>query len=125
MEVRVSLPGPNEETQGYVSGLSRAYSRFFLSFFCSGLVPGQWATWVDLVMVLPRMVRKLPFTAFATETGRLPLGIWPYSYNTCDVGTFPNQTYVNGSGPAAALQTEQGRSRYNFELSWLSGQKLS
>ena len=52
-------------------------------------------------------------------------GTWPYTYDSCDVGTFPNQTYANGSGPAAALQTDEGRSKYNFELSWLPGQKLS
>lgn len=52
-------------------------------------------------------------------------GTWPYTYDSCDVGTFPNQTYANGSGPAAALHTDQGREKYNFELSWLTGQKLS
>jgi beta-glucanase (GH16 family) len=30
-------------------------------------------------------------------------GMWPYSYDTCDVGTLANQTYVNGTGPLAAL----------------------
>ena len=52
-------------------------------------------------------------------------GMWPYTYNSCDVGTFPNQTYANGSGPSAALHTDSGRSKYNYELSWLSGQRAS
>ncbi|KAF8649109.1 hypothetical protein AX16_006007 [Volvariella volvacea WC 439] len=52
-------------------------------------------------------------------------GMWPYTYNTCDVGTFPNQTLRDGSGPAAALYSPRSRSRYNYELSWLSGQRLS
>ena len=52
-------------------------------------------------------------------------GTWPYSYDSCDVGTLPNQTYVNGSGPAAALYTGQGHERYNYALSWLDGQRLS
>jgi len=52
-------------------------------------------------------------------------GLWPYSYNTCDVGTFPNQTYPDKSGPPSALHTEEGRQTYNFELSWLPGQRLS
>ncbi|KAJ7068600.1 beta-glucan synthesis-associated [Mycena amicta] len=52
-------------------------------------------------------------------------GTWPYTYTSCDVGTFPNQTFANHSGPAAALNTTAGLSKYDFELSWLSGQKLS
>ncbi|KAF7301973.1 hypothetical protein MIND_00763400 [Mycena indigotica] len=52
-------------------------------------------------------------------------GTWPYTYSSCDVGTFPNQTLADGSGPAAALKTEAGSAKYNNELSWLSGQKLS
>ncbi|KAG5337576.1 hypothetical protein J132_01609 [Termitomyces sp. J132] len=52
-------------------------------------------------------------------------GMWPYTYNTCDVGTFPNQTLKDGSGPASALHSDASRSKYNHELSWLSGQRLS
>ncbi|EJF56767.1 beta-glucan synthesis-associated [Dichomitus squalens LYAD-421 SS1] len=52
-------------------------------------------------------------------------GTWPYSYDACDVGTFPNQTYANHSGPAAALDSEASKEKYNFELSWLPGQRLS
>lgn len=47
------------------------------------------------------------------------------SYDSCDVGTFPNQTYADGSGPAAALHSDQSRSKYNNELSWLPGQRVS
>jgi beta-glucanase (GH16 family) len=52
-------------------------------------------------------------------------GAWPYTYSSCDVGTFPNQTLADGSGPAAALHSDQSQTKYNNELSWLSGQKLS
>ncbi|KAG6855191.1 hypothetical protein H0H87_007007, partial [Tephrocybe sp. NHM501043] len=52
-------------------------------------------------------------------------GMWPYTYNTCDVGTYPNQTDKDGLGPAAALHSDASRSKYNYELSWLSGQRLS
>jgi beta-glucanase (GH16 family) len=52
-------------------------------------------------------------------------GLWPYTYDECDVGTFPNQTLKDGSGPAAALHSNASRSKYNYELSWLSGQRLS
>jgi len=40
-------------------------------------------------------------------------GLWPYSYDTCDLGTFPNQTTKAGQPQAAA------------GLSFLPGQRLS
>lgn len=52
-------------------------------------------------------------------------GMWPYTYDSCDVGTFPNQTNADGLGPAAALHSDASRSKYNYALSWLSGQRLS
>jgi beta-glucan synthesis-associated protein KRE6 len=47
-----------------------------------------------------------------------------FRYNLCDVGTFPNQTLKDKSGPPAALQSNASRPKYNYELSWLSGQRL-
>ncbi|KAF8338033.1 beta-glucan synthesis-associated protein [Cantharellus anzutake] len=48
-------------------------------------------------------------------------GMWPYSYDSCDWGTLPNQTYF--SQPAAALT---GNDKYhNGTLSFLTGQRLS
>lgn len=49
-------------------------------------------------------------------------GTWPYSYDSCDVGTLANQT-LPGGGPEAARNS--GSSDYGGELSWLPGQKLS
>lgn len=51
-------------------------------------------------------------------------GTWPYSYDSCDVGTLPNQTNPAGTGPEAALNAT------NFlgtsgPLSYLPGQRLS
>ncbi|KAG1749837.1 glycoside hydrolase family 16 protein [Suillus paluster] len=48
-------------------------------------------------------------------------GMWPYSYDACDVGTTSNQTY-NGL-PTAALTT--GDPYNNNALSYLPGQRLS
>ncbi|KAJ3574781.1 hypothetical protein NP233_g1520 [Leucocoprinus birnbaumii] len=48
-------------------------------------------------------------------------GMWPYTYDTCDVGTAPNQT-INGL-PIAA--TVNGDHLYNDVLSYLPGQRLS
>lgn len=35
-------------------------------------------------------------------------GLWPYTYKDCDIGTLPNQTWVNGTGPEAALTSGGG-----------------
>ncbi|KIY49406.1 glycoside hydrolase family 16 protein [Fistulina hepatica ATCC 64428] len=48
-------------------------------------------------------------------------GVWPYTYDSCDVGTLQNQT-LNGM-PEAALTS--GSSKYNYTLSYLPGQRLS
>ncbi|KAL1752846.1 beta-glucan synthesis-associated [Schizophyllum commune] len=48
-------------------------------------------------------------------------GLWPYSYDSCDVGTMPNQTR-NGL-PLAA--TQDGDTGYGGALSYQSGQRLS
>ncbi|KAL9936671.1 hypothetical protein V8E36_004739 [Tilletia maclaganii] len=54
-------------------------------------------------------------------------GMWPYNYDTCDVGTMPNQTYgENGTGgPLAAEMTGAYVQSYGPALSYQPGQKLS
>ncbi|KAG8906096.1 hypothetical protein FRB99_007620 [Tulasnella sp. 403] len=49
-------------------------------------------------------------------------GLWPYSYNSCDVGTLPNQTFPDGT-PVA--NTEGNDAHNNGALSYLPGQRLS
>lgn len=49
-------------------------------------------------------------------------GVWPYSYDACDVGALPNQTNPEGTGPEAALEPA---SEWDASLSYLPGQKLS
>nr|XP_019011212.1 glucosidase [Kwoniella pini CBS 10737]OCF49993.1 glucosidase [Kwoniella pini CBS 10737] len=44
-----------------------------------------------------------------------------YTYDSCDVGTLANQTYVNGTGPIATLTTGEN----GGPLSYLPGQRLS
>ncbi|KAG8976162.1 hypothetical protein FRC05_004411 [Tulasnella sp. 425] len=46
-------------------------------------------------------------------------GMWPYTYNSCDLGTLPNQTY-NGQPALAATGGSKGK-----PLSYLPGQRLS
>ncbi|KNZ80895.1 Beta-glucan synthesis-associated protein SKN1 [Termitomyces sp. J132] len=47
-------------------------------------------------------------------------GMWPYSYDSCDLGTFPNQTAHDGTPAAAATGSPEGG-----PLSFLPGQRLS
>ncbi|GAA5976460.1 hypothetical protein JCM10908_005507 [Rhodotorula pacifica] len=50
-------------------------------------------------------------------------GVWPYTYDSCDVGTLPNQTWPNGTDPHDAKHS--GSSDYGGELSYLVGQRMS
>ncbi|KAJ3516981.1 hypothetical protein NMY22_g14075 [Coprinellus aureogranulatus] len=50
-------------------------------------------------------------------------GLWPYSYDSCDIGTLPNQTYADQTGPPAALQN--GDPEHDGVLSFRPGQRLS
>ncbi|CBQ70858.1 related to KRE6-glucan synthase subunit [Sporisorium reilianum SRZ2] len=53
-------------------------------------------------------------------------GMWPYSYQGCDTGALPNQTYINGTGPPNALRANGLFSAsYNNELSWLPGMRFT
>ncbi|PVF94156.1 beta-glucan synthesis-associated protein [Serendipita vermifera] len=49
-------------------------------------------------------------------------GLWPYSYEACDIGTVPNQT-ENGFPPVQELQ--MGDQYSDYALSYLPGQRLS
>ncbi|KAH8918053.1 glycoside hydrolase family 16 protein [Atractiella rhizophila] len=50
-------------------------------------------------------------------------GVWPYSYDVCDVGTYPNQTRKDNT-PSAAL-TSGSVKYYGGELAYSPGQRLS
>ncbi|RPD62832.1 glycoside hydrolase family 16 protein [Lentinus tigrinus ALCF2SS1-6] len=47
-------------------------------------------------------------------------GTWPYSYDSCDLGTFPNQTNADHTPQAAATGGDDGS-----PISFMPGQKLS
>ncbi|KAG0141546.1 hypothetical protein CROQUDRAFT_685224 [Cronartium quercuum f. sp. fusiforme G11] len=46
-------------------------------------------------------------------------GLWPFSYNSCDVGAMPNQTDPKTGAPGPSVLTSRG------DLSWQPGQRLS
>ncbi|KAJ3867728.1 glycoside hydrolase family 16 protein [Lentinula novae-zelandiae] len=47
-------------------------------------------------------------------------GTWPYSYDSCDLGTYPNQTNKAGTSPEGALTGNNGN-----PISYLPGQRWS
>ncbi|KAF8737204.1 Glycoside hydrolase family 16 protein, partial [Rhizoctonia solani] len=49
-------------------------------------------------------------------------GMWPYTYDTCDVGTLPNQTFPDHT---PHLATVDGDKDHGYVLSYLQGQRLS
>ena len=48
--------------------------------------------------------------------------MWPYSYDSCDVGTLPNQTMPDGTPVANTIGNDE---KYDGALSFLPGQRLS
>ncbi|KAI0090615.1 beta-glucan synthesis-associated [Irpex rosettiformis] len=106
----------------YRSGMLQSWNKFC---FSSG--------YIEVSLTLPGGPEAFGYWAGAWTMGNLARpgygattdGVWPYTYNECDIGILPNQTYLNGTGPEAALHSDASRSKYNFELSWLPGQRLS
>jgi len=44
-------------------------------------------------------------------------GVWPYTYDSSEVGTFRNQTLKDDSGSAPSLHSDASKEKYNFQLS--------
>lgn len=51
-------------------------------------------------------------------------GMWPYSYQSCDTGILPNQTWVNGTGPDQALNSDATYALSNGQISQLPGMRF-
>lgn len=91
----------------FTGGLIETSIRLPGSSAVSGLWPAVWT------------MGNLGRAGFGATTD----GLWPYSYDSCDVGTLPNQTYPGGQTPTAALVN--GDQYANGVLSYLPGQRLS
>ncbi|WFD20450.1 hypothetical protein MCAP1_002694 [Malassezia caprae] len=81
------------------------------NFNVSGLWPAVWA------------MGNLGRAGYGASTD----GMWPYSYDECDVGTMPNQTWLpsQGGGPLAAESSGRYVDEFGPGLSYLKGQRLS
>ncbi|TFK27263.1 concanavalin A-like lectin/glucanase [Coprinopsis marcescibilis] len=112
-------PESNHDME-YVSGMIQSWNKFCFtggileasiqlpgSTSAAGLWPALWA------------MGNLGRAGHGATTD----GMWPYSYDSCDVGTLPNQTYPGTELPRLAL--EQGDPANGGVLSYLPGQRLS
>lgn len=105
IEVNVSLPGSSNVTGGSCSRSHRPADRVSLTLRPrTGFWPGAWT------------LGNLARAGYGATTD----GTWPYSYSTCDIGTLPNQTTLDGTGPAAAVKLTDG-----VPLSYQPGQRVS
>lgn len=97
----------------------------------SGSVPGLWpGVWTmgnlgrGASSFLPSfsyaLIGVLPHPANSAGYGATTDGMWPYSYDTCDVGTYPSQRDKSGNPDSSASDGWQGA-----DLSQLPGQRLS
>ncbi|KAJ2922226.1 hypothetical protein H1R20_g14871, partial [Candolleomyces eurysporus] len=91
----------------FTGGLIEVMVRLPGSSTISGLWPGAWT------------MGNLGRAGYGASVE----GLWPFSYDECDVGTLPNQTYPGTQTPLAALQN--GDPSHGNVLSYLPGQRLS
>ncbi|KZV65891.1 glycoside hydrolase family 16 protein [Peniophora sp. CONT] len=110
----------NNHNMSFMSGMIQSWNKFC---FTGGLIevsvqlpgtsnkPGLWpAVWA---------MGNLGRAGYGASLD----GMWPYTYDHCDVGTLPNQTYPGTTTPLAAVTN--GDPSTNNVLSYLPGQRLS
>ncbi|KAG1750407.1 glycoside hydrolase family 16 protein [Suillus paluster] len=98
----------------YKSGMVQTWNKFC---FTGGLIEtSRYSAGIKTMSMVFGLLCRAGFGASLE-------GLWPYSYDSCDVGTLPNQTYPGTSKPLAALQN--GDPAHGDVLSFLPGQRLS
>ncbi|KAH9950434.1 beta-glucan synthesis-associated [Amylocystis lapponica] len=116
--LQITMSQKENHQLNYTSGMMSSWNKFC---FTGG--------YVETSVILPGANNVVGFWPAVWTMGNLGRagfgasleGMWPYSYDACDVGTAPNQT-KNGL-PLAA--TENGDAGNGGVLSYLAGQKLS
>ncbi|GJJ10040.1 hypothetical protein Clacol_004266 [Clathrus columnatus] len=114
----LTLSNTPEHNLSYTSGMITSWNKFCFTggrievsviLPGSNKVPGLWpAVWT---------MGNLGRAGYGASLE----GMWPYTYDSCDVGTLPNQT-LNGQPEAATINGDPTKGNV---LSWLQGQKLS
>ncbi|WFD30045.1 hypothetical protein MSPP1_001058 [Malassezia sp. CBS 17886] len=114
----ITLDNVPEHDLNFRSGMLQSWNKFCFQggyIEAAAVLPGGPATqgyWPGF-WTLGNLAR--PGYLASTE------GMWPYVYSESDVGVLPNQTFLDGSGPEAALHvTDNGKGR----LSSLPGMRF-
>lgn len=117
--LKITMERVRNHGMNYMSGMISTWNKFC---FTGGLIeaavslpgdPGVSGFW-PAVWTMGNLGRA--------GYGATSDGLWPYTYEACDVGTLPNQT-LDG-GPLAA--TNSGLvPEFDYALSFLPGQRLS
>lgn len=115
----ITLQQVENHDLNYMSGMIQSWNKFC---FTNG--------YIEFNLSLPGQANVAGYWPGAWIMGNLGRpgyggttdGVWPYTYDACDIGTFPNQTNKDGTPTTNA---EGGTAKYNYQLSVLSGQKLS
>lgn len=116
--LQVTLSQKNTHNLSYQGGMMSTWNKFC---FTGG--------YIEANVSLPGVPNVMGFWPAIWTMGNLGRagygasldGMWPYTYDACDVGTVANQT-VNGQPVAATVNGDAGK---GGALSWLPGQRLS
>lgn len=117
--LRVSLERRKYHDLNYAGGLMSSWNKFCFTggvLLTSVVLPGA----SDVYGLWPAVwsMGNLGRAGYGASLD----GMWPYTYEACDVGTLQNQT-LNGQPRAASLTGVDERT--DFSLSYLPGQRLS
>ncbi|CAE6351177.1 unnamed protein product [Rhizoctonia solani] len=118
--LRIELSANHEHNLNYTGGMLSSWNKFC---FTGG--------YIEANVSLPGSSKTYGLWPAVWTMGNLGRagygasleGTWPYTYDSCDVGTLANQTDPATNGPAAAHTG--GVSSSKGEMSYLPGQRLS
>ncbi|CAE6528210.1 unnamed protein product [Rhizoctonia solani] len=118
--LRIELSAKHEHDLNYTGGMLSSWNKFC---FTGG--------YIEANVSLPGSSKTYGLWPAVWTMGNLGRagygasleGTWPYTYDSCDVGTLANQTDPKTNGPAAAHTG--GVSSSKGEMSYLPGQRLS
>lgn len=101
------------------SGMLNSWNKFCFQ--------GGYAEWSIMQPGTPETTGYWPAAWLMGNLGRAGYlastdGMWPYSYQGCDTGILPNQTYLNGTGPEEAINSK-AQYASNGQLSKLPGMR--